>query len=168
MLHYSSFEVRLPVKCNLWTNLSVFVPFVHYWDEDVLLFYKHSADPLSPSTDLARFSQNHRIKRPSNFKRGFRTTGIYPFNVLIIPDNHLLPVLQYSADAQDSNVVLENETPAAALLSQKTWKASPVPGMTGKIAPTGRNNDMFYSDKEYNVDTGRNAFIASVQRTPEH
>jgi hypothetical protein len=64
--------------------------------------------------------------------------------------------------------VLENETPAAALLSEKIWKASPVPGMSGRVAPTDRNNDMFSSVKEYNVDTGRKAFFAAVQRTPEH
>lgn len=40
--------------------------------------------------------------------------------------------------------------------------------MSEKVAPTDRNNDMFSSDKKYNVDTGRNAFIAAVQRTPEH
>jgi hypothetical protein len=67
-------------------------------------------------------------------------------------------------DAQDSNVVLENEKPAVPLLSQKTWKPSSVPGMSGKVAPTDRNNDMFSSDKEYNVDKGRNAFFAAVQR----
>ena len=71
-------------------------------------------------------------------------------------------------DVQDSNVVLENETPAAALLSQKTWYASPVTGMSGKVAPTDRNNDMFSSYKKYYVDTVRNAFIPVVQRTPEH
>jgi hypothetical protein len=71
-------------------------------------------------------------------------------------------------DAQDSNVLLENETPAAALLSQKTWKASPILGMSGNVAPTDRNNDMFSSDKEHNVDTERNAFIAAMQRKPEN
>jgi hypothetical protein len=43
---------------------SVFVPFDHYWDEEVLLFYNHNTDPLSPSRDLARFSQKYGIKRP--------------------------------------------------------------------------------------------------------
>jgi hypothetical protein len=71
-------------------------------------------------------------------------------------------------DAQESKVVLGNETPAADLLSQKTWKAFPVPDISGMVAPVGRNSDTFSSDKEYNVDTGRNAFIATVQRTPEH
>lgn len=58
--------------------------------------------------------------------------------------------------------MLENEKPAVALLSQKTWKASPVPGMSGKVAPADRNNDMFSSNKEYNVDTWRKT-IAAVQ-----
>jgi hypothetical protein len=40
--------------------------------------------------------------------------------------------------------------------------------MSEEVAPTDRNNDIFSSDKKYNVDTGRNAFIAAVQRTPEH
>jgi hypothetical protein len=43
---------------------SVFVPFNDYGDEEVLLFYNHSLDPLSPSRDLARFSEKHGIKRP--------------------------------------------------------------------------------------------------------
>jgi len=51
-------------------------------------------------------------------------------------------LITHRVDAQDSNVVLENETPAAVLLSQKTWKASPVPGMSGKVAPTDRNSDV--------------------------
>jgi len=104
---------------------------------------------------------------PSNNKAHFRTTGIYPFKTLIIPAKHLLPVFNTEC-GHPRLFVLEYETPAAALLSQKTWKASAVPGMSGKVAPTNRNNDMFSSDKEYNVDTGRNAFIAAVQRTPEH
>jgi hypothetical protein len=56
-------------------------------------------------------------------KAGFRVTGIYPFIPSIIPDEAFASSLvTHSEDAQFPNVMTLIETPAPALLSQKTRK----------------------------------------------
>jgi hypothetical protein len=61
---------------------------------------------------------------------------------------------------------LETRTPAI-LLQKKTRKASSVPGISGKVAPTNRNKDMLSSGKEDDADSERNAIIVPSQQTPE-
>jgi hypothetical protein len=58
--------------------------------------------------------------------------------------------------------------PAAAPLSQKTHKASPVPGQSSRVVPSTSNPDVVSAGREDVADMTRNAIITPSQQTPEH
>jgi hypothetical protein len=102
---------------------------------------------------------------PANFKAGFCTTDIHPFNTSIIPDETFVPSLvTYSDDAQ-VHVTL-TESPGPVLLSQKKQKNSPVHGTPGKFGPTKPNADVLSTSKEADADPETNSITAPSQETP--
>jgi hypothetical protein len=69
ILHYHTFQVRLLIKFNLWTNLSldhVSITWMNWFCCFITTLYTS----IPPSRNLARFSLNHEINQPhqSTFK----------------------------------------------------------------------------------------------------
>jgi hypothetical protein len=126
---------------------SVFGPFQHYWDEQVLLFYSHSTDS---SLSKQRFGKIFtkawdKAAAPAKVKAGFCATGIYHFNPPVIPDEAFAPSLKtQNEDAQVSNVVTVFQTLAPVPLLQKTHKASSLPGISSRVVPSNSNPDVVY------------------------
>jgi hypothetical protein len=79
----------------------------------------------------------------TNITAGHRATGVYLINPSVISDSTFAPsVLTHSEDAQICNVVTASETSTAALLlQQKTRKDCTVPGTSGNVVSTNRNED---------------------------
>jgi hypothetical protein len=100
---------------------------------------------LSPNTALARFSLKHGIMRQcqSTLQKDTVPPASNATNPSVITEATFFPsLLTHSEDAQVCNVVTATETPATALLSQlKARKVSPVPGTSGKVLSTNRNDD---------------------------
>jgi hypothetical protein len=63
-------------------------------DEEVLLFYSCGADPTITKWNCGVIFIQAWVKAitPANFNAGFRVTGIYPFNLSIIPSETFAPV----------------------------------------------------------------------------
>lgn len=74
-----AFQVRLPINCNLWTNLSLDHLSITRMKR-LCCFITTAQIALSPSRSLARFSLKQGTKQPQ------RATGMYPFNPSIISD----------------------------------------------------------------------------------
>jgi hypothetical protein len=74
---------------------SVFGPFEHYWDKQVLLFYSHSTVCTLTNQRFGKIFTEvwDKAVTPANSKLGFRATGICPFNPSIFPDEAFAPSL---------------------------------------------------------------------------
>ena len=151
---------------------SVFGPFEHYWDKQVLLFYSHSTDRTLPKQRFGKIFTEacDKAATPANIKAVLCAADIYPFNPSIIPDEAFASnLLTQNEDAEASNIVTVFEMPAAAPLSQKkTRKASPVPGTSSRVAPSTSNGDVISAGREDVADVKKNAIITPSQQTPEH
>ena len=89
---------------------------------------------------------------PANITAGYRATGVYPINNSVIPDATFAPIqLTQSDDAQVCNIVTVTERLVTCLLSQqKARKSSPVPGTSGNVVSTNRNdNTLAYGTVDY-------------------
>jgi hypothetical protein len=89
-------------------NKSVFGPLEHYWDNQFLLFCSHNTDRTLAKQRFGEiFTETwDKADTPANIKAGFRATGIYPFNPLIIRDEAIAPSLvTHNEDAQASKTV---------------------------------------------------------------
>jgi len=101
---------------------SVFGPFEHYWDKQVLLFYSHSTDCTLTKQRFGKIFTEvwDKASTPANSKLRYHATGIYPFNSLIFPDKAFAPSLAIqNEDDQVPNIVTVFETPAAALCHRR-------------------------------------------------
>jgi uncharacterized protein YbjT (DUF2867 family) len=88
-------------------------------DEEVLLFYSCSTDPPITKQRCVIFIQVwEKATTPAILNAGYVVTGIYPFNLSIIPSQMFAP----------------------GALSQND---SPVPGTSGTDALTERNAEVF-------------------------
>ena len=145
---------------------SVFGPFEHYRNEQVLLFGSHNTDRTVTKQRFGKIFTEawDKAATPANTKAGFCASGCYPFNPSIISDEAFATSLvTRNEDAQVSNIMTAYETPAAACVSQKTCKASAVPGTSSRVAPSTGNPDVFSAGREYVADMKRNTVIAHSQ-----
>ena len=79
----------------------------------------------------------------ANITAEYRATGVYPINPSVIPEaNSARRLITHSEDGQDCNVATATEKPTAALLlQQKIGKDCAVPGTSGNVVSTNRNDD---------------------------
>jgi len=87
-------EVRLQPM-----DKSVFGPYKHYWNEQVMLFCNPSRTvALSRSRDLARYSLHHGTKQPHQptWKQDSVPLASIPSYPRLFPTKHLLPALKHT------------------------------------------------------------------------
>ena len=85
ILHYYTFQVRLLIELNLWTNLSLDYVSIS-WMNWFFCFITTSQIALSPTRNLARFSLKRGIKQPT-LKQDSVLLASVPSTPRLLPTN---------------------------------------------------------------------------------
>lgn len=99
---------------------AVFRSFEHSWDEELLQYWNQNPDRrLTKNRFAAVFTPVwEKCMTVANITSGFRSTGIYPFNPNIIPDEAFAPstISRKTAEAQENlDSSSDNEMPLSDL-----------------------------------------------------